>query len=115
MSSQVLLVDDDSLQLNLLGGHLGSAGYSVVDAADGDIGLLARLRAGERSVRLYDDAAQAAHLQSERNHLSDAVHTMEQVLTVVEPHPRKWPIRIADIAAALEPAAKPTAQESPVR
>src|SRR5580658_3270637 len=53
--------------------------------------LLARLRAGERTVRLHDEAAKALRLQSERNHLSDAVRAMEQVLAIVA-HELRTPI-----------------------
>jgi DNA-binding response OmpR family regulator len=43
--------------------------------------LLARLRAGERTVSLHDEAAQAALLECERNDLRAAVHSTRQVIT----------------------------------
>lgn len=42
--------------------------------------LMARLRAGEHTVQLHDQAAQAAHLESERNRLLDTIAGMQQSL-----------------------------------
>ncbi len=156
MHPRVLIVDDDPMLQKLLGSHLSTAGYQVIEAASGAEGLeilrsqgpriafvdydmpgingvefcrlvredkripfahvviltahvdraltiaaldagandfmtkpfhrgelLARLRAGERAVRMYNEAAQAALLQSELTHLRSAVTNMEQVLTSV--------------------------------
>jgi DNA-binding response OmpR family regulator len=153
MSPKVLIIDDDPMLLKLLGTHLVTAGYEIVEASGGldglkalrssgariafvdydmpdlngvefcrqvradgaipfahlviltahadraltiaalDAGandfmtkpfhrgeLLARLRAGERTVRLHDEAAQAALLESERNDLRAAVNTTRQMV-----------------------------------
>jgi len=45
--------------------------------------LLARLRAGEHTVRLHDQAAQAAQLESERNRLLDTIAGMQQSLATL--------------------------------
>jgi signal transduction histidine kinase len=71
--------------------------------------LLARLRAGERTVRLHDEAAKALRLQSERNHLSDAVRAMEQVLAIVA-HELRTPI--AALGVIVEYLLNPAAQQT---
>ncbi|HZN69019.1 MAG TPA: response regulator [Tepidisphaeraceae bacterium] len=45
--------------------------------------LMARLRAGERVLYLEDQRAERFRIETERNHLKDAVAAMEQVLGVV--------------------------------
>jgi signal transduction histidine kinase len=182
MGSPVLIVDDDPMLQKLLGAHLGTAGYQVVEASSGAAGLevlrnggpriafvdydmpgmngvefcrqvradqsipfahlviltahvdraltiaaldagandfmtkpfhrgelLARLRAGERTVRLHDEAAQSIRLESERNHLRDAVTAMEHVLAVVA-HELRTPIAAMGMMTEylLKPAARGT-------
>jgi signal transduction histidine kinase len=182
MGSPVLIVDDDPMLQKLLGAHLGTAGYQVVEASSGAAGLevlrnhgpriafvdydmpgmngvefcrqvradqsipfahlviltahvdraltiaaldagandfmtkpfhrgelLARLRAGERTVRLHDEAAQAIRLASERNHLRDAVTAMEHVLAVVA-HELRTPIAAMGVMTEylLNPAVRGT-------
>lgn len=174
MPSQVLIVDDDPMLQRLLGAHLSTAGYQVIETSSGEAGLaalrklgpriafvdydmpgmngiefcrqarantqipfahlviltahvdraltiaaldagandfmtkpfhrgelLARLRAGERTVRLHDEAANAIRLESERNHLHNAVTVLEQVLSVVA-HDLREPIAsLANTSAYL--------------
>ncbi|MFQ5413522.1 MAG: response regulator [Phycisphaerae bacterium] len=62
---------------------LDAGADDYVTKAAGTPELLARLRAGQRIVRLEAETANRYRIESERNHLQNAVHALERVLGVV--------------------------------
>jgi signal transduction histidine kinase len=103
----VMLTAHDDKELVIVALDAGASDFMTKPFDRGE--LLARLRAGERTVKLHDEAAQAARLQSERNHLSDAMRAMEQVLAVVA-HELHTPIAALEIMTEylVNPAARKT-------
>jgi DNA-binding response OmpR family regulator len=63
--------------------------------------LLARLRAGERSVRLQDAAAQTARLEVEQHDMQGAITTMKQSVRAVLDHELRVPIAALHNMASL--------------
>jgi len=184
MPSRVLIVDDDPMLCKLLGAHLATAGYDVIETASGAQGLtllrnqgprialvdydmpvmngiefcrqvradpqipfthlvimtahversltiaaldsgandfmtkpfhrgelLARLRAGEQTVRLHDQAAQAGQLESERNRLLDTIAGMQQSLALLGQELRTPMASLeAMTQCLLDPASRSTGQ-----